>query len=226
MTTPRKRAKDLKLPPPLTPAPTPELIALTPQLGEAPLDALARVGEDLIAATGDETKDTRRDKKLPRQLGAMVALRAQGFDNVEIAERLGIDKRQLRALLAKARHDFGWNDLNEKLIDVALPIAVDNIVKHLEYEGTALGVIKGESVMTRALAAGLGTFKSHSAVKQETKNETTNVLRVEITLPQLPPGVQGSSLTDGSVLATPRRALVSPAIPALAASVIDAEVVG
>lgn len=42
---------------------------------------------------------------------------------------------------------------------------------------------------------------------------------------QLPPGVQGAGLADGSVLAAPRRALVS-ANPTPAASVIDAEVLG
>ncbi len=210
---------------PWPPAATPEYVAIAPEPGEAPLDALARVGDGLIPG-GDDTKDARKDKKLPRQLAALIALRAQGFDNHEIAERLGVNARKLKGLIAKARHDYGWSDLESKLSDVAVPLAIESVIKHLEHEGSALGVLQGTSTVTRATLAGTGVFKAHSAVKQESKNETTNILRVEIALPTLPPGFQASALADGSVLATPRHALPSVAdLPAPAASFIEAEVV-
>ena len=153
-----------------------------------------------------------------------MLLRAQGFDNHEIAEKLRISKAKLRRLIAQARREYAWDDLGHKLADVALPQAVDNVIKHLDHESTPEAVATGQSLMTRTVAQGLGALKTHSAVKSEVKKTSIQVLRVEIALPQLPPGDQGASLGDGAVLATPRRALSSPH-PALAAPIVDAEVV-
>ena len=122
--------------------------------------------------------------------------------------------------------EYGWSDISDTLTNVAVPLAMESVLKHLEFEGSALGVIKGTSTMTRATMSGTGNFKSHSAVKQESKSENTNILRVEIALPTLPPGTQSLTLRDGSVLATPRRALPSiaddpaPAVPFLEAEVV------
>lgn len=210
----------------LTPAATPEFLAIAPAPGENPMDALARVGDGIVQEVGgSDTKDDRKNKKLPRQLAALVALRAQGFDNHEIAERLGVDSRKLKALIAKARKEYGWSDLAEKLANVAVPLAIESTIAHLEYEGSAAGVTQGMSTMTRATLGGVGVFKSHSAAKVEQKSETTKVLRVEIVLPQLPPGGQGHELAVGSVLATPRRALVSSVPVPVASSAIEGEVV-
>lgn len=230
---PRKKT----LPSPQTPAPTPEFAALTPQVGEDAMEALARVGESIVQdAKGSDTKDARPNKKMPRQLAALVALRAQGFDNYEIAERLGLtrlatdgravpDYRKLNALVARARREYGWSDLDQKLADVAVPLAVESAIRHLEHEGSALGIMEGMSTMTRATLTGVGLFKNHSAVKQETENRNTNVLRVEIVLPQLPPGDSRLGISDGSVLATPRRALVHPGLATPAAPIVEGEVV-
>lgn len=208
-----------------TPAPTPEYTALEPRQGESGLDPLTRIGDEIAREFGgDEKKDpSRKDKKLPKQLAALVALRAQGFDNKEIADKLGVSQQKLRALVAKARRDYGWSDLGDKIAHHAVPLAVDNVIKHLDHEGSAAGVIKGDSIMTREVLKGVGVFKSHSAVKQESKSEQTNILRVEIALPELPPGVQGLALTEGSILSTPRRALVSRTDPAPAATVINVQ---
>jgi hypothetical protein len=206
------------------PTPTPEYEALPPRAGETGLDALTRIGDEIVQEVGgSDTKDSRKDKKLPRQLAALVALRAQGFDNREIAEKMNVSPQKLRALIQKARRDFGWDDLADRLANVAIPLAMESTIKHIEFEGSPLGVIKGQSTMTRAALAGVGIFKSHSAAKQEVKKESTTTLRVEIALPELPPGVQGAEVAAGSVLATPRRALAT-ANPTLAATV-EGEVV-
>jgi hypothetical protein len=211
---------------PNPPAETPESQALAPAPGEAPMDALARVGDGIVQEFGgSDDKDDRKNKKLPRQLAALVALRAQGFDNYEIAEKLRVTPRKLKALIAKARKEYGWSDLAAKLADVAIPLAVDSMIAHIEHEGSKAGVLSGSSTMTRAALAGVGVFKSHSAAKVETKSEQTKILRVEIALPELPPGDQGLYAVGGSVLATPRRALLS-AVSTPAASVVEGEVVG
>lgn len=205
---------------PTTPDPTPEYDALEPRDGENPLDALTRVGEEIVREVGggsDSRDPSRKDKKLPKQLAALVALRAQGFDNHEIAERLGVTVQKLRILIAKARKVYGWSDLGDQIAHVAVPQAISNVIKHLDYEGTPDAIKKGQSTMTQKTVAGVGIFRSHSAVKQESKNETTNVLRVEISLPQLPQGATAPQI-DG-VLATPRRASLLSAPPV--APIID-----
>lgn len=210
---------------PDTPPATPEYDALVPHDGEGGLDALARVGEDLAKEFGgSDTKDpSRRNKKLPKRLGALVMLRAQGFDNREIAARLGVTVGTVKTLIAKARKEYGWSDLGDKIMHRAIPQAVDNVIAHLDHEGTEDAVKRGQNVMTLKTLAGVGVFKTHSAVKQDSKTEATNILRVEIALPSLPSGDQGPSLTIGSVIGTPRRALVSSTDPTLAA--IDGHVV-
>ena len=209
------------------PPTSPEFDALTVQSKDKRgLDSLTQVGEALSAEVGgDEGKDSRKNKKLPKKLAALVLLRTQGFDNREIADKLGVTPRTVKALIAKAMREYGWSDLADTLTNVAVPLAMESVLKHLEHEGSALGVLNGQSTMTRATLAGTGVFKSHSAVKQESKSENTNILRVEIALPQMPPGVQALALADGSVLATPRRALPSVVdAPAPAAS-IEGEVI-
>lgn len=162
-------------------------------------------------------------RKLPRQLAGLVALRAQGFDNKEIADRLRVSVVTLRRLIKKARTEYGWNDIGEQLTDVALPQAVSNVIKHLDHEGTPEAIASGQHAMTREIARGLGALKTHSAVKQETVKKSIQVLRVQI---ELPPGVQGAmdAVVDG-VLATPRRALLPASSPTPAASIVDGEVI-
>jgi hypothetical protein len=209
----------------LPPAATPEFDALEPLAGESGLDALVRVGGGIVAEVGgSDARDKRKDKKLPRQLAALVALRAQGFDNKEIADKLQVSQRRLKSLIATARTEYGWSDLESKLIDVAVPLAMESFISHIEYEGSKAGVALGRNAMTKAALGGVGMLKSHTAAKQEIKSETLNVLRVEITLPQMPPGSQSPLLADGSVLATPRRALVSAEVPPAASNTVDGEV--
>lgn len=162
-------------------------------------------------------------KKLPRQLAGLIVLRTQGFDNKEIADRLGVSVPTVKRLIAKARREYGWSDLSDKLTNVALPQAVENIVAHLEHEGTPEAIANGESTMTRELARGLGAFKNHQAVKTEKTKTSIQVLKVLI---ELPPGVQGANGLVEGVLATPRRALPAAVPnPAPAASIVDGVVV-
>ena len=209
------------------PAPTPEYTALHPEPGEQPMDALARVGDAILSefGGGDEQKDERKNKKMPKQLAALVGLRAQGFDNKEIAERLGVTPRKLTALIAKARKEYGWSDLGDKLAHVAVPRAVDNVIRHLEHEGSDMAAINGQNLMTRTVLAGTGVFKTHSAIKETRRSENFNVMRIEITMPQLPEGANAGPV-DG-VLAAPRRAQLSgaPAAPPSALPAIEGEVV-
>jgi len=175
------------------------------------MDALTRVGDGIVTeAGGSDLRDSRPNKRLPRQLAALVALRAQGFDNHEIAQKLKIKSWTLRMLIAKARREYGWSDLGSKLADEAIPLAIESTIKHLEYEGSAKGVEEGRYQATPAVLRGRGVFQSHSAAKVESTERSLHVLRVEIAIPEGPPG---SGVVTGSVLATPRRALPSPSAP-------------
>lgn len=192
------------------PAPTPEYEALVPEPGEAGLDPLTRIGTGLATEAGgsDDKDPTRDNKNLPKQLGALMTLRAQGFDNTEIAKQLGVKPGALKKLLKQAQKDYGWSNLSQKIAAAAIPRAVDNVIRHLDHEGKPGAVAKGRNRMTREVLKGLGVFKTHAAIKQESKSESINVLRVEIALPEIPNGV---SITDGSVIAAPRRAML-PAV--------------
>jgi hypothetical protein len=140
-----------------------------------------------------------------------VALRAQGYDNKEIADKLQVGAWRVRTLIALARKEYGWSDLEHQLEDVAVPLAIAATIQHLEYEGSPEGVKEGRFQATPSTLRGRGVFKSHSAAKVEKTEETTHVLRVEIALPSLP---AGSVVAEGRVLATPRRS----------APVLDAEI--
>ena len=130
------------------------------------MDALARVGEEIAQEFGgSDTRDpSRKDKKLPKQLGALVALRAQGFDNAEIGEKLGISRQKLVALIAKARKEYGWSDLGDRIAHRAVPQAVENIIKHLDYEGTDEAVKKGQNTMTLNTTRGVTYYYRVAAV--------------------------------------------------------------
>lgn len=181
-----------------------EYVALERLPKETATDALARVGDDILTDVGgSELRDRRPNKKLPKQLAALVGLRAQGYDNKEIADKLRIKAWRLRTLIATARREYGWSDLGSQLQDQAVPLAIASTLQHLEYEGSAEGVKEGRFQATPATLRGLGVFKSHTAAKVEKTEQTTHVLRVEIALPEAPPG---SVVAVGRVLATPRRA--------------------
>lgn len=211
------------LAPATTPDPTPELEACEPQPGETGMDALARVGDTIAKQIGGaDAKDDRKNKKLPKQLAALVLLRAQGFDNAEIADKLHVPKRKVASLIARARKEYGWDDLGDTLVNYAVPRAVENVLKHLDEEGSAASLIKGQHLMTREVLKGVGILKSHTASKQESRRLEMRVLRVEI---GLPPGDGASDAANAGVMGTPRRAALPTPTPAPAAFV-EGEVVG
>ncbi len=147
-------------------------------------------------------------KRLTRPMIAVIALRAKGFTKDEIAKKLGYSPWRLKRLIHQMRDEQGWSYVDRQLQDDAVPLAMENMLKHLAHEGTPLGVVGGHHVVTLATLKGTGLLKQHTAVKQESESVSTHILRVEIALPH---GETGTRV-DG-VLATPRRAL-PPAIDA------------
>lgn len=172
--------------------------------------ALARVGDTILREVNptDTQPDTsRKPSKMPKQLAALVALRAQGFDNEEIAARLQCSSSQLKGLIRRAREKYGWSDIGATIAHVAVPQAVSNIVKHLDYEGTKAAIEAGRSTVTLKTMAGTGLYRQHTAIKQD-KTTETRILRVEITIPAAPPTDPASPV--GSVFATPRTLVPPP----------------
>lgn len=154
-----------------------------------------------------------RKKAMPRIMVQVLALRRKGFANEAIQIKLGLLPWTLRNIITKARRDFAYDEIGRTLEDEAVPMAVENMIAHLEHEKTPAAVEAGQSAMTLATLRGLGRLKNHSAVKQESEETHTHVLRVEFSFPGAP--TAGGTPVEG-VLATPRRALEA---------VIDAEVV-
>ena len=160
-----------------------------------------------------EAKPATPPLQLPRHLARLVEARERdGLSMNEIAAKMGISRQKVVGLFMKARK-LGWVAEDDQIVAVMQSAALDAANKHLMFEGTPMGVMQGRSVMTRATLAGTGIFKTHSAIKQESKNETTNILRVEISLPALPEGAQ-AAVIEG-VLASPRRALIGEVIDAV-----------
>lgn len=189
------------------------------------VDGLAHVGESIAKSVTERKnlKSNKQHRKLSKRLTHLVLLREQGYDNAEIAAKLKVSLSTLYRLLAQARK-AGWDDLTDKLVNHAVPRAVDNVISHLDYESTTPALLKGQNLMTREVLKGVGVLKSHTAAKTESRTLETRVLRVEIALPS---GDGGLDTTAPGVMGTPRRAVALPSpIPAPTAThVLEGEVV-
>ena len=120
-----------------------------------------------------------------------IALRMLGYTVRDICAETGVPTRQLHRFLKMARERQGLQDIGPVLDHVALPLAVDNLVKGLE---------EGDQKLTLATLNGRGAFSKHS--KSETANTDVSLeIRVEM------PDRAGAPIAviDGQVVGVPRQ---------------------
>lgn len=188
------------------------------QPGETGGDALARIGAAVLPAAGtdldrNKAKGRRRrssQRKLPRQLAAIIAMRTEGLTNKQIAEKLGLAVPTIGVILQKARKELHLSDLVDRVEHRAVPTAVDNLIEGLD---------KGDKDYTLATLKGVGVFRSHSVGKSDQPaQDNRNVLIVKIEMPAgLVPG-QLPAVAVGNIVGVPRTAPASAA-----AEVVEAE---
>lgn len=184
---------------------------VTPKPGETGLDALARAGTTLSPEANDLPKKRGAPKKLPRQIAAIVALKAEdpSLTTIDIAHKLGMTPAAIRKMLYRARKEFKFNDVADSLNYMAIPQALENL---------NTGLKGGDKDYTLATLKGVGIFRNHSAVKQE-GGGTAAVLTINIQMPDMAPGQVAPVVAIGSVIGSPRR------ISESSEPVIDAETV-
>ncbi len=173
------------------PGPVTALIKAGAHPGETGTDVLDRVGKQLVPS-----RSKMRDRKLPRQLAAIIACRTEGMSDAAIAKALGLATGTVRGILMRARKELGLSDLVDRVEHRAVHTAVDNLIDGLDHK---------DKDYTLATLKGMGVFKHHSAVKQESSAQVSNELRVVF---ELPDGAAAGALPQvaiGAIMATPRR---------------------
>lgn len=160
---------------------------------------------ELTNAGNLSRKSVRADWNLPassvvRDKAAQIAaMRIQGHSDAEIAEAVELQPRTLKQYLYLAAKN-GWlrfDDPGDRLnIGLANKI-VDNVEYHLN---------KKDKVMTIEAARGIGLFKSHQTIKNE--SETPNMLlALKIEMPEPKDGSTAVQVAvpAGAIMGAPRR---------------------
>lgn len=107
----------------------------------------------------------------------MIAFRAQGLNNIAIAEKLGISARTLNTLIWQASKE-GWlkfTDPMERFQNEIIPKVVDNIDYFID---------KKDKTMTIEAAKGGGVFKNYQAIRVEgTAPQSVLAIKIETATP-------------------------------------------
>lgn len=107
---------------------------------------------------------------------ARLMLDEPGLSNIDIAERLGINERTLRAHLQRSR-ETGFLKITDpelKLENEILPLAMERLGEHVD-AGSLQAVLE--------VVKGLGLLKSHQAIKTQTE-VTQKIAVVNIHVPE------------------------------------------
>lgn len=170
---------------------------------------LAAVRElDSIAATQAETRDAAGTLREAHLVAQVLALRLYGYSPSDTAEVLGVPPSRVASLLQRVRRDADVEAQLKRLDAVAVPLAVDNIIR---------GIIAGDKDYTLEMAKGRGLFKTHAAIKQETEIREVKI-SIEAKMPEHYNG-QPPSMKPGAVVSA---AAPAPK-PADDGEIVDAE---
>jgi len=183
--------------------------------GETGADVLERVAGAMLPA--EIVKEHNRATKLPRQIAAIVYMRMQGLTNNEIAEKMGVRPRRVAEIIYRARTEYNFSDIVDRVQHQAIPQAIENLNDMLD---------QGDREATFETLKGTGVFRKHVVGKDGGGGSVDrNTLKVEISLPE---GMSLDSLPPiaiGSILANPRSApskTPAPALPAPTVETVDA----
>lgn len=131
--------------------------------------------------------------------GKIVALRISGLSTQEIAEELKLKPKTVQQYLYLAAKN-GWmkfEDPSDRLHYELAPKIVDNIAHHLNLK---------DKVMTIEAARGIGLFKSHQAIKNESEAPQM-LLALKIEMPPPEEGVSQAKVIvpPGAIMCVPRK---------------------
>lgn len=179
------------------------IIPIVKAPGEGPIDVLDRVADTILAPQIKEYSGTgaRNPKgppsKFPRQIAAIVYMRMHGMSNKDIAEKLGVRPMRVNEILYKARTEYGFRDLLERVEHQIIPQAVENLTTLLN---------EGDREATFETLKGTGVFRKHVVGKDSGATPASNALTVQINLPEGMTFDTMPMVAVGSILANPKRA--------------------
>lgn len=181
----------------------PKVPQLAPDLDLLPLPDGSSIPLKQIKPRGKKKKPLAppgkpgRPALIEKRLPTIVALAGQyGWSYRQIAEYLSAQEGQevssqaVRSALYRLRKNGQLVDTEHKLAHLAVPLAIDTLIKSLEEDDTkaALETLKG-----------MGLFRQHSAVKQE--GPTKMELQVSFVRPE---GAE-EQVIEGQIVGSPRR---------------------
>jgi DNA-binding transcriptional regulator LsrR (DeoR family) len=126
---------------------------------------------------------------------AVIALRAQGAKSKAIAETLGYGEETIRQYVSYA-YKRGWinigsfSDVDDQLEYVLKHKVVENIHAVLGERTEDGHVTAGAREVTLEAAKGLGMFKTHQVVKNDTQIQAGFALKVQVEMPPMQPAQQ------------------------------------
>lgn len=176
-------------------------------------NAIITANETLARIERTQSKFRNAAGKIRRGkfIGAVLGLRYEGFSPKEIAELLGVSHQQVTYALTAIREDASLDEQVQRLNQVAVPLAMDNVVR---------GVMNGDKEYTLKVMDGAGVFKSHKAIQGEIKKTITHLV-VQLALPQHLIGKELPMPKPGQVVGAPTIAVGLPPAHILEGMVIN-----
>jgi hypothetical protein len=148
------------------------LVALTTEM-RAGAEKAAAATLDALKLTQGRIRNAHGKIKRARFHAAVLALRWEGLSPSETADALGVSHDRVTAALSRMRAAASMDDQLQRLDQIAVPLAVDNLVR---------GVMDGDRQYTLKLLEGRGIHRTHKSVEaQITKREF--VFRISTEMP-------------------------------------------
>jgi len=158
-----------------------------------------------VRATRDKQGRIRRAKFVAAVLALRMELPTGGNTPAEIAKILGCSAASVGRVLQIVRDDASLPSQLERLDKIAMPLAVDNVIK---------GVIAGDKGYTMKVLDGRGVFRVHKSIEAQV-TETTMTFIVQMRMPahlegKEPPMPMPGSIMGASLIAPGHTILPDP----------------